>query len=208
MSDTPFTEGYYLRGEGSNYTNYKWLPEATIPLAASIKKLMGMHDGDSVLDVGAARGFLVKAFRMLGLEADGYDISEWAIANCHPDVTEFMNTSYDPQPMSYDYIIGKDCMEHIHPDELKPLLNDLTAMMRKAMLIVVPLSGNDGGDYLCPKDQKDTTHINRWTLPTWLSFLEGIDRRLVVSGGYYAPGIKQANTAWERSCGFITIRRI
>jgi hypothetical protein len=208
MSDTPFHDGYFLRGEGSNYIDYSWMPEATIPLAATIKRLLGINDGDRLLDVGAARGYLVKAMRMLRVEAFGYDVSEWAVANCHFDVTEFMRTSYDPSPMSYDFITAKDVFEHIHPDTLKPMLSDLTSMMRQAMLIVVPLAVTDGGPYICPKDEQDTTHINRWTLPTWIKFLESIDRRLVVSGGYYVPGIKQANSSWEHSCGFITIKRI
>ena len=206
-----FNEDYYMRGLEvgvSNYTDYHWMPEATMPLAATIKRLLGIIDGDRVLDVGASRGYLVKAMRMLRVEAFGYDVSEWAVANCHTDVTEFMRTSYDPQPMSYDFIICKDVLEHIEPEILKPMLMDLTSMMRQAMLIVVPLAATDDGPYICPKDEQDITHVNRWALPTWLKFLESIDRRLVVSGGYYVPGIKQANSSWEHSCGFITIKRI
>lgn len=209
MSDpSPFTEGYYLRAEGSNYRDYQWLPDQTIPLAAAIKKLMGMQDGDTVLDVGAARGYLVKAFRILGLKAFGYDVSEWAVENCDPDVYGVMSTSYDVAPMSYDFITLKDVTEHIEPVLLRKMMLDFTCMTRKAILVIVPLTAVDGGEYLCPHDECDTTHVNRWSLPTWISFLENIDRRMVVSGGYYAPGIKQKNTAWEKSCGIITIRRV
>lgn len=209
MTDSsPFTEGYYLRSEGSNYRNYTWMPEATIPLAAAIKRLLGVQDGDKVLDVGAARGYLVKAFRMLGLDAHGCDISEWAVQNCDLDVKEFMATSFNPAPMSYDFITLKDVAEHVEKDDLREMMRMLTGMARKAILVIVPLTAVDGGEYLCPHDEKDATHINRWCLPTWISFLENIDRRLVVSGGYYAPGIKQKNSAWEKSCGIITIRRL
>lgn len=205
---TPYTEGYYLRAEGSNYIGYNWLPQDTVPLAASIKRLMGMQDGDKVLDVGAARGYLVKAFRMIGLEAFGVDVSAWAVENCDPEVREFMATEYDVNPMSYDFITMKDVAEHIEPVLLRKMMLDFTCMTRKALIIVVPLSEVDGGEYICPRDNIDKTHVNRWTLPTWLIFLENIDRRLVVSGGYFVPGIKQNNSAWERSCGFITIRRL
>ena len=184
------------------------MPEATVPLAAAIKKLLGIKDGESVFEVGAARGYTIKALRMLGVEARGYDISEWAVENCDPEVKDYISTSYVPDPMSVDYVLAKDVFEHVDPEQLKPMLLNLVQMMRTAMLIIVPLTDEDGGKYLCPKDEIDTTHINRWTLPTWLIFLENIDRRLVVSGGYYVPGIKQANTAWEKSCGFITIRRL
>lgn len=207
----PYTEDYYMRGKESglsNYENYVYLPELTVPLASSIKKLMGMQDGDRVLDVGAARGYLVKAMRIIGLDASGFDVSEWAVNNCDPDVQSHMGLTYDKTPMSFDFITAKDCMEHIPKDQLKEMLRDLFVMMRKAMLIIVPLTEVDGCEYLCPKDELDSTHVNRWTLPTWLKFLENIDRRMVVSGGYWVPGIKQANTAWDGSCGFITIRRM
>ena len=209
MTDpSPFTEGYYLRAEGSNYRDYQWLPDQTIPLAAAIKKLMGMQDGDKVLDVGAARGYLVKAFRILGLDAHGYDISEWAVENCDPDVKGVMSTRYDILPMSYDFITLKDIAEHVEPGLLRQMMFDFTCMARKAILVIVPLTAVDGGEYLCPHDERDTTHVNRWTLSKWITFLENIDRRMVVSGGYYAPGIKQKNTAWQGSCGIITIKRL
>lgn len=197
-----------VRSGVSNYENYTWVGEATLPLASSMKKLLCMNHGDNVLDVGASRGFLVKAFRILGLRAFGFDISEWAVENCDPEVSEYMRTSYDNAPMSYDFITAKDVFEHIEPDLLEAMMMDFSRMMKKSMLIIVPLTGIDGGKYLCPRDEMDSTHVNRWTLPTWIKFLENIDRRLVVSGGYYVPGIKQANSSWEHSCGIITIRRI
>jgi len=42
--------------------------------------------GDRVLDIGAAKGFLVKDLLDLGIDCYGVDISEYAITNCHPDV--------------------------------------------------------------------------------------------------------------------------
>jgi ubiquinone/menaquinone biosynthesis C-methylase UbiE len=48
----------------------------------------GLKPGDRVLDVGCAKGFLVKDLMKVcpGLEVFGIDISEYAIMHCEPEV--------------------------------------------------------------------------------------------------------------------------
>lgn len=213
ISDSPndvFDSDYYMNGPSSgksNYEGYSWLPDQTIPMAQMMMRALDISLCDTVLDYGTARGYLVKAFRLLGVNATGYDISKWAIENCDPEVKEFVSNSLETEPMSYDFIVAKDCFEHISQPDLEALLPRLYKAVRKSMLVIVPLSHNEDGPYLCPKDEKDSTHLIRWPLQTWINFLQSIDRRMVVSGSYYVPGIKQANTAWENSCGFLIVRR-
>jgi len=45
-----------------------------------------LSHGDRVLDVGAAKGFLVHDVLTEGLDAYGLDISEYALMDCHPNV--------------------------------------------------------------------------------------------------------------------------
>ena len=52
-----------------------------ISVAKDIKKHYGLNDGDKVLDVGCAKGFLVKDFFDLGIQSSGIDISKYAIDN-------------------------------------------------------------------------------------------------------------------------------
>jgi len=211
MNDPSFFDAdYYERGPQTGKSNYemmRWLPDASLPMCAYMKRFMGIRDGDSVLDYGCAKGFLCKALRMLGVNAFGYDISEYAIANADPAVADFVSNELKAEPMSYDFVIAKDVMEHLTKEQLSEILPKLMAAARKAMLIIVPLTGEDGGPYLCPKDEQDPTHKIRWNLSTWLRFLENVDRRCVVGGSYYVPEIKQVNTGWPQSCGFFLLRR-
>lgn len=205
-----FDKSYYEEGPSSlksNYENYHWLPDLTLPLAIYIKRFMGIRDHESALDYGCAKGFLVKALRMMSVEACGYDISEWAISNADPSVKDYVSNELKTEPMSYDYLIAKDVMEHLTKDQLQETLPKLWQATRKAMLIIVPLTDRDGGPYLCPKDEKDASHKIRWTLTSWLKFLENIDRRSVVQGSFYVPELKNANVAWDSSCGFFVLRR-
>lgn len=205
-----FDEDYYERGPQTGKSNYeamRWLPDLSLPMCAYMKRYMGIRDHDSVLDYGCAKGFLVKALRMLSVNAFGYDVSEYAVVNCDSTVRDFVSNELKADPMAYDFVIAKDVMEHLTKEQLSEVLPKLMAASRKAMLIIVPLTGEDGGPYLCPKDELDTTHKIRWNLSTWLKFLENVDRRCVVGGSYYVPEIKQVNTGWPQSCGFFLLRR-
>ncbi len=59
-----------------------------IPIAEDIVRHFNLKAGDRVLDVGCAKGFLVKDLMKVcpGLEAFGLDISEYALTHCEPEV--------------------------------------------------------------------------------------------------------------------------
>jgi ubiquinone/menaquinone biosynthesis C-methylase UbiE len=56
------------------------------PVAKDIVEHFKLKPGDRLLDVGCAKGFLVKDLLELGIDAYGVDISEYAIFNCEPEV--------------------------------------------------------------------------------------------------------------------------
>jgi ubiquinone/menaquinone biosynthesis C-methylase UbiE len=56
------------------------------PVAKDIVAHFGLKAGDRVLDIGCAKGFLVKDLLALGIDAYGLDVSRYALMNCEPDV--------------------------------------------------------------------------------------------------------------------------
>ena len=213
MDSSYYDADYYLDGLNSgksNYENYSWLPDLTLPMADHLKRAMRIADGDTVLDVGCARGYLVKALRMRGVNAFGYDTSEWAIANCDEGVKGYVSNTL---PEDYhDHVVMKDVAEHIHPDELHHLLNTLLVNTRRSMLLIVPLSAQINGLYLRPEDNADSSHIIRWPLEQWMRFINkmvigGLSDHFVVTGSWHYPGLKPASAQTPESCGFIHITR-
>jgi ubiquinone/menaquinone biosynthesis C-methylase UbiE len=56
------------------------------PVACDIVEHFGLKPGDRVLDVGCAKGFLVKDLLALGIDVYGIDVSEYAMMKCEPEV--------------------------------------------------------------------------------------------------------------------------
>ncbi len=56
------------------------------PVAKDIITHFGLKPGDRVLDVGCAKGFLVKDLVAEGIDAYGIDISKYALMHCEPEV--------------------------------------------------------------------------------------------------------------------------
>jgi ubiquinone/menaquinone biosynthesis C-methylase UbiE len=55
-------------------------------VAKDMVEHFNLKPGDRVLDIGCAKGFLIKDLMSLGIDAYGIDISEYALANCEPEV--------------------------------------------------------------------------------------------------------------------------
>lgn len=70
-------------GYGGYRYDGRWLP-----VAKDIVEHFGLKSGDRVLDIGCAKGFLVKDLMKAcpGLEVFGVDISEYALLHCEPEV--------------------------------------------------------------------------------------------------------------------------
>lgn len=208
-----FTADYYLNGPASglsNYTNYSWQPETTIPCAARMMRFLGASFGDTVHDFGCARGYYVKAYRGFGFDATGNDVSQWAIQNCDSDVRGHVWNALPD--FSVDWVIAKDVLEHIPEAHLAPVMRDILTITKKGALIIVPLGNSDTKQYVAPQDNADSTHVTCWNLSQWLHFLDNaIERsgkRMVASGGYKLPGVKSACDPYPESVAFLTVKNL
>lgn len=203
-----YGEDYYIYGriKGlSNYTNYRWMPERTVPACKKVMQYLGARPGESIVDIGAALGFYVRAFRELGLRAFGVDISEWALTNSDPLIREFMSRKLPKR--AFDWAHLKDLAEHLPVGQLVRLVETLDQRISKGMLFIVPLAVKNGGSYVREEDEWDSTHIIRWTLHEWLCFMEDHAPGFNVNASYDIHGIKPASSLVKRSCGFLTLTR-
>lgn len=82
-----YGEAYFDGPREFGYGGYRY-DGRWIPVARDIVEHFGLKPGDRILDIGCAKGFLVKDLIqvMPGLQAFGLDISEYALMHCDPEV--------------------------------------------------------------------------------------------------------------------------
>lgn len=87
-----------------------------------------------VLDIGCAKGFLVKAFREIGIEAYGVDISHYAISNSFEDTRPYLyelDVSRDVLPFPdgyFDFITFLQVIEYL--SDYKHCLREIKRVTR------------------------------------------------------------------------------
>lgn len=213
MDSSVYDDSYYLTGKLSGkslYENYRWLPNLTVPMCRRITEVCSIHDDDTILDFGCARGYVVRAFRELGYKAYGFDVSAWAIENCDPSVKDYVRLiegdSFAKMTKTFDWIVCKDVLEHIPRPELEKTIHSLITHARKGIFVVVPLASAHGEGYVVPEYEMDITHVHRLTLGEWVGYLTYAD--FCTSACYQVRGVKENYSQFERGNGFIFIRRL
>jgi Methyltransferase domain len=165
-----FDEKYYEDGINnhiSGYENYRWMPERTIREATSIIEKINF---ETVLDFGCAKGFMVYAMRLLGKDAYGVDISDYAVKAGMPEVKEYLSVinGVDDIKGNYDLIMAKDVLEHVPYDVLPSILKAFRIRCRN-ILVAVPLGDNK--KFRIRQYEMDITHVIREPEEFWLKAL-------------------------------------
>jgi SAM-dependent methyltransferase len=205
-----FNKDYYENGISSGlslYTNYKWMPDLTIPMAFRIIEILNIKESDSILDFGCAKGYMVKSFRMLYRDAYGVDISDYAISNCDKEVENYLLKIEDIKNISqfnkiFDYTISKDVFEHISYEYIEDTIISLR-QYSKCLFAVIPLG--DGKKYYIPSYELDKTHIIKEDKDWWIDLFKKCGFK-DVSFEYKIKGIKENYNKIENGNGFFILR--
>ena len=114
-----FFNDFYAQNGGGNYLNNdQWKPFFSSIANQIVERL---HP-KTVLDAGCAVGYLVEALRDCGVEAYGFDISEYAISKVREDIKPycFVHSIQNPLPerfiQHYDLVLTIEVLEHLYPE--------------------------------------------------------------------------------------------
>jgi cyclopropane fatty-acyl-phospholipid synthase-like methyltransferase len=210
---TSYDQNYFENGVAtgvSGYENYRWMPELTMRMAFHMIDSLGIKSGQSVLDFGCAKGFLVKAFRLFDFDAYGCDVSSYAISMVDKEIEKFcwaIDGCGDKKIFTrkYDWMISKDVFEHLRESDLRILMKSAGEFVDK-MFLVIPLSENDeDGKYIIPEYDKDITHILAKSTKWWVNLFEESGWN-VADFSHTFNGCKENWTAhWPNGNGFFTL---
>lgn len=112
----------------------------------------------NVLDVGCAKGFLVESFRDRGLEAYGFDLSEYAISQVRDDIRPYcwVASATDPIKREYDLITCIEVLEHVSESEARHAIENMAGCASRILFSSTPY------------DLDEPTHINVRPISYWV----------------------------------------
>jgi SAM-dependent methyltransferase len=132
-----------------------------------------------VLDAGCAMGLLVEALRERGVDAEGIDISEYAIGEAPESIRPYLRVGSIAAelPARYDLIVCIEVLEHMPPAEADAALRNLCA---HADDILFSSS---------PADYAEATHVNVRPPEAWAEAFarEGFLRDLDFDASFITP---------------------
>jgi SAM-dependent methyltransferase len=118
-------------------------------VAEAMARHYGLKPGDSILDVGCGKAFLLYEFTQAvpGVEVRGIDISRYGIENAKPEVRPFLqvgNATELPFPdHSFDLVISITTLHNLYCYDLDKALREIERVGKKDKYIVVESYRNE-----------------------------------------------------------------
>lgn len=138
---------YYATGCGQPYRRDEvWLGF----FGGVAERIVAEIGPGSALDAGCALGLLVEQLRARGVDAEGVDISEFAIASAHESVRKHVRVGSVAEPFvrRYDLIVCIEVLEHMPRAEAEAAVANFCAHSDDVLFSS------------SPHDYKEATHFN------------------------------------------------
>lgn len=161
-----YTRWYRTEGENSSgefwkdYAN-RWVNH----LALSGKK---------VLEVGCAKGFIVKDLRDAGVDAYGLDVSSYAISQCEPGMSTYLTVGDARTALAgyarneFDVLLTFRFLECISDADMPALVTQMNRISRKQVHVVDNFTGvkEGAGQYYTQHTAQEWLDLFAWTKGT------------------------------------------
>jgi len=131
-----------------SYFNPHGIWEGCEPVA---KAWLELFKPKNALDVGCGQGGFVAALRKVGVKAEGFDFSKYAIEHHNPECKREWLRLHDatrPWPYedkSFDLVIALDFYEHIYEEDLPKVLAEMFRVARKWIFLQIAVVGGGSG---------------------------------------------------------------
>lgn len=172
----PYGEGYWERGEGSNYHGY-----GDDPGWEQIAKILRLHmpEGGTLVELGCASGYFVRAARAKGMRAVGVDVSDYALSKAPADVVEYVNKASatdiaSAKPASLDGIVSWEMLEHLTDEEIHTTVTGIWNALKPGGLMWHKIALADAPGIPFHDAYGDDTHVSLWHPNNWWSYFESI----------------------------------
>ncbi len=146
------------------------------PVAARMMAHYDLKPGMSVLEIGAAKGFMLVEFQKLGMKVAGIDASEYAVANAHPDLAGKVQlgdaASLAFGDRAFDFVYGKEVLPHIPERNIRKALTECIRVSQGKLFFEIQCGRSPGE--LAAMKKWDATHEIVQTPEWWNALLSEV----------------------------------
>ena len=176
-----FFDGSRNHGYGGFYYNARFWKN----VVPAFQQHWNLINGDSVLDIGCAKGFMIYDMQLLiqGLQVSGIDISEYAIDNAKEEVKNFCKvanaTDLPFADKSIDVSISITTLHNLEEKELVRALLEIERVTKRGSFITLDAYRNNE-----EKDRMEAWNLTAKTVmhvDSWREFFKDVG----YTGDYY-----------------------
>jgi len=180
-----FGREFFDGDRAQGYGGFSYNARFWQPVVPTFQRHFSLKTGDSVLDVGCAKGFMMHDMAELipGLVVKGVDISEYAIAHAMPDMqphVQVANATKLPFPdKSFDVVISVNTVHNLIREECAQALREIERVARRGAFVTVDAY----------RDEAEQRRMEAWNLTArtmmhvdeWKAFFSSVG----YTGDYY-----------------------
>ena len=144
-----FGKEFFDGNRDTGYGGFSYHARFWQPVVPTFQSHFGLKAGDSVLDVGCAKGFMMHDMAELipGLTVKGVDISDYAIENALPDMkphVQVANATKLPFPdKSFDVVICINTVHNLEREACGTALREIERVARRGAFVTVDAYRDD-----------------------------------------------------------------
>jgi 2-polyprenyl-3-methyl-5-hydroxy-6-metoxy-1,4-benzoquinol methylase len=167
-----YDRGYFEDGTKSNWPDgYQWQSFAGVFTETAAFLASTFAEATSFLDVGCAKGFLVRALREMGKECWGVDHSPWALEHAEPAAFPYLirgSAEAIAIERRFDIVLAFDLLPHLTEEQASQFLSTAREWTDVALVAVIPSFETEEQERRYPQadDDADLSHIlmrsRRW----------------------------------------------
>lgn len=180
-----FDEAFFDGDRRHGYGGFSYHPRFWQPVVPTFQAHFGLAAGDSVLDVGCAKGFMMHDLAELipGLVVKGIDVSRYAIDHAIEDMREHVQVA-DARSLpfpddAFDVVISVNTIHNLVREECAQALREIERVARRGAFVTVDAY----------RDEAERERMLAWNLTAqtilhvdeWVELFEEVG----YSGDYY-----------------------
>ncbi|NGX63678.1 MAG: putative methyltransferase YcgJ [Candidatus Anoxychlamydiales bacterium] len=166
-----FGKAFFDGDRKNGYGGFLYNPRFWQPVIPTFKKFYDLTSENKILDVGAAKGFMLYDFTEIipGIEVKGIDISSYAVENAIESITTHLKVA-DARELpyednSFDLVISINTVHNLEKEDLAKALLEIQRVSKKNSFITVDAYQNEEEKelmYAWNLTAKTIMHVDEW----------------------------------------------